>query len=56
VAAAASSGDSLAPCGPGSLGLDPLGPAGYLAIESGWVVGCVGRQAWTVYWASLRTG
>jgi cytochrome d ubiquinol oxidase subunit I len=29
-------------------------PAGYLAIESGWVVRCVGRQPWTVY-GQLRT-
>jgi cytochrome d ubiquinol oxidase subunit I len=29
-------------------------PAGYLAIESGWVVRCVGRQPWTVY-GELRT-
>lgn len=29
-------------------------PAGYLAIEAGWVVRCVGRQPWTVY-GELRT-
>ncbi len=29
-------------------------PAGYLAIESGWIVRCVGRQPWTVY-GQLRT-
>ena len=29
-------------------------PAGYLAIEAGWVVRCVGRQPWTVY-GQLRT-
>ena len=29
-------------------------PAGYLAIESGWLVRCVGRQPWTVY-GQLRT-
>ncbi|MFM8604754.1 MAG: cytochrome ubiquinol oxidase subunit I [Cyanobium sp.] len=29
-------------------------PAGYLAIEAGWLVRCVGRQPWTVY-GQLRT-
>jgi cytochrome d ubiquinol oxidase subunit I len=29
-------------------------PLGYLAVESGWVVRCVGRQPWTVY-GQLRT-
>ncbi len=30
------------------------GPLGYLAVESGWVVRCVGRQPWTVY-GQIRT-
>ena len=29
-------------------------PAGYVAIEAGWIVRCVGRQPWTVY-GQLRT-
>jgi cytochrome d ubiquinol oxidase subunit I len=29
-------------------------PAGYVAIETGWIVRCVGRQPWTVY-GELRT-
>jgi cytochrome bd ubiquinol oxidase subunit I len=29
-------------------------PLGYLAVESGWIVRCVGRQPWTVY-GQLRT-
>ncbi|MDB9466666.1 cytochrome ubiquinol oxidase subunit I [Dolichospermum circinale CS-1225] len=29
-------------------------PLGYLAIESGWIVRCVGRQPWTVY-EQIRT-
>jgi len=29
-------------------------PAGYVAIEAGWIVRCVGRQPWTVY-GELRT-
>jgi cytochrome d ubiquinol oxidase subunit I len=29
-------------------------PLGYLAVESGWVVRCVGRQPWTVY-GQIRT-
>ena len=29
-------------------------PLGYLAIESGWIVRCVGRQPWTVY-GKIRT-
>jgi len=29
-------------------------PLGYLAVESGWIVRCVGRQPWTVY-GELRT-
>jgi cytochrome d ubiquinol oxidase subunit I len=29
-------------------------PLGYLAIESGWIVRCVGRQPWTVY-GQIRT-
>jgi cytochrome d ubiquinol oxidase subunit I len=30
------------------------GPLGYLAIESGWIVRCVGRQPWTMY-GQIRT-
>lgn len=30
------------------------GPLGYLAIESGWIVRCVGRQPWTLY-GQIRT-
>jgi cytochrome d ubiquinol oxidase subunit I len=30
------------------------GPLGYLAVESGWVVRCVGRQPWVVY-GQIRT-
>lgn len=30
------------------------GPMGYLAIESGWIVRCVGRQPWTMY-GKIRT-
>jgi cytochrome d ubiquinol oxidase subunit I len=29
-------------------------PLGYIAVESGWIVRCVGRQPWTVYGA-IRT-
>lgn len=29
-------------------------PMGYIAVESGWIVRCVGRQPWTVY-GELRT-
>lgn len=29
-------------------------PLGYLAVESGWIVRCVGRQPWTVY-GEIRT-
>jgi cytochrome d ubiquinol oxidase subunit I len=29
-------------------------PLGYIAIESGWIVRCVGRQPWTVY-GQIRT-
>ncbi|OUC16230.1 MAG: cytochrome ubiquinol oxidase subunit I [Alkalinema sp. CACIAM 70d] len=29
-------------------------PLGYLAVETGWIVRCVGRQPWTVY-GQLRT-
>lgn len=29
-------------------------PLGYLAVESGWIVRCVGRQPWTVY-GQIRT-
>jgi cytochrome bd ubiquinol oxidase subunit I len=29
-------------------------PLGYIAVESGWIVRCVGRQPWTVY-GQLRT-
>ena len=29
-------------------------PLGYIAIESGWIVRCVGRQPWTVY-GEIRT-
>ncbi len=29
-------------------------PLGYIAVESGWIVRCVGRQPWTVY-GELRT-
>jgi len=29
-------------------------PLGYLAVESGWIVRCVGRQPWTVY-GKIRT-
>jgi cytochrome bd ubiquinol oxidase subunit I len=29
-------------------------PLGYIAVESGWIVRCVGRQPWTVY-GKLRT-
>jgi cytochrome d ubiquinol oxidase subunit I len=29
-------------------------PLGYLAIESGWIVRCVGRQPWTIY-GQIRT-
>jgi cytochrome d ubiquinol oxidase subunit I len=29
-------------------------PLGYLAVESGWIVRCVGRQPWIVY-GELRT-
>jgi cytochrome bd ubiquinol oxidase subunit I len=29
-------------------------PLGYLAVESGWIVRCVGRQPWVVY-GQLRT-
>jgi len=41
---------ALGQAGPGN----PLAPPAYLAIESGWVVRCVGRQPWTVY-GQLRT-
>jgi cytochrome d ubiquinol oxidase subunit I len=30
------------------------GPLGYLAVETGWIVRCVGRQPWVVY-GELRT-
>ncbi len=30
------------------------GPLGYLAVESGWIVRCVGRQPWTLY-GQIRT-
>ncbi|MCM1984505.1 cytochrome ubiquinol oxidase subunit I [Lyngbya confervoides] len=30
------------------------GPMGYLAVESGWIVRCVGRQPWLVY-GQIRT-
>lgn len=30
------------------------GPMGYIAVETGWIVRCVGRQPWTVY-GELRT-
>ncbi|MBP0001057.1 MAG: cytochrome ubiquinol oxidase subunit I [Cyanobacteria bacterium SID2] len=30
------------------------GPMGYLAVESGWIVRCVGRQPWTLY-EQIRT-
>lgn len=30
------------------------GPMGYLAVESGWIVRCVGRQPWIVY-GQIRT-
>lgn len=30
------------------------GPMGYIAVESGWIVRCVGRQPWIVY-GQLRT-
>lgn len=30
------------------------GPMGYLAVESGWIVRCVGRQPWIVY-GEIRT-
>jgi cytochrome d ubiquinol oxidase subunit I len=30
------------------------GPLGYLAVESGWIVRCVGRQPWIVY-GQIRT-
>ena len=29
-------------------------PLGYIAVESGWIVRCVGRQPWTVY-GEIRT-
>jgi len=29
-------------------------PTGYLAVESGWIVRCVGRQPWVVY-GQIRT-
>jgi cytochrome bd ubiquinol oxidase subunit I len=29
-------------------------PLGYLAVESGWIVRCVGRQPWVVY-GQIRT-
>jgi len=29
-------------------------PLGYIAVESGWIVRCVGRQPWTVY-GQIRT-
>jgi cytochrome bd ubiquinol oxidase subunit I len=29
-------------------------PLGYIAVEAGWIVRCVGRQPWTVY-GQLRT-
>ncbi|MFW6295596.1 MAG: cytochrome ubiquinol oxidase subunit I, partial [Halothece sp.] len=29
-------------------------PLGYIAIESGWIVRCVGRQPWTMY-EEIRT-
>jgi len=29
-------------------------PLGYIAIEAGWIVRCVGRQPWTVY-GQIRT-
>jgi cytochrome d ubiquinol oxidase subunit I len=30
------------------------GPLGYIAVEAGWIVRCVGRQPWIVY-GQLRT-
>jgi cytochrome d ubiquinol oxidase subunit I len=29
-------------------------PLGYIAVEAGWIVRCVGRQPWTVY-SQIRT-
>jgi cytochrome d ubiquinol oxidase subunit I len=29
-------------------------PLGYIAVESGWIVRCVGRQPWTLY-GQIRT-
>ncbi|MFN9536884.1 MAG: cytochrome ubiquinol oxidase subunit I, partial [Pseudanabaena sp.] len=29
-------------------------PLGYIAVESGWIVRCVGRQPWTMY-GQIRT-
>jgi cytochrome bd ubiquinol oxidase subunit I len=36
------------------LGWIAAAPMGYIAVETGWIVRCVGRQPWTVY-GELRT-